>query len=196
MLFRPREKPSISQRVRSVLWPRGGPQRGWLYLVHRLRRLAGSPHAIAIGFAAGVFASITPFVGFQFALAALLAALVGGSVVASAIGTFFANPLTYPLIWYTTYDFGGMLLGREAREPVDLTFKEGTLALMVRDPMAFMRQFWDMAEPVIWPMTVGSVPVGLAVAVLSYFLVRAAVAAHHRRRLARPGVRSAGGGSG
>ncbi len=194
MLFRPREKPNIGQRMRSYLWPKGGPQRGWRYLAHRLARLAASPHAIAIGFAAGVFASITPFLGFQVLLAALLAALVGGSIVASFIGTFFANPLTYPLIWYTTYDLGGLLLGREGGEPVDLTLKDGTFALMVRDPTAFMKQFWEMAEPVIWPMTVGSLPLGLAVAVLSYFLVRAAVVAHQRRRLAGQGVKTEGGG--
>jgi len=188
MLFRPRQTPSLAERARGLLWPRGGLRRGWRYVGHRVMRLTGSPHAIAIGFAAGVFASMTPFVGLHLVLAALLAFVFGGSLLASAFGTFFGNPLTYPLIWISTYDIGGKILGGGSRQAVDLSLKDGTLGLLLRDPAEFWSRFWTVAEPVIWPMTVGSLPLGLAVAAFSYVLVRFVVTAHHRRRLARHGA--------
>ncbi len=185
MLFSPRTPPSLAERALGLLWPRSGLRRGWRYIGHRVMRLAGSPHAIAIGFAAGVFASMTPFVGLHLILAALLALVLGGSVLASAFGTFFGNPLTYPIIWITTYDVGGKILGGDAREGVDLALQDGTFGLALRDPAEFWSRFWTLAEPVIWPMTVGSLPLGLAVALFSYVLVRFVVSGHHRRRLAR-----------
>lgn len=185
MLFRRRSKQTVSQRLRNVLWPSGGPQRGWRYAAHRLRRIAASPHTIALGFATGAFVSFTPYVGFHFLLAAFITFFIGGSILASAIGTIVGNPLTYPFIWVLTYDVGGFLLGYQSREEVDLRLPNGMAQLFLADPAEFWRQFWSILEPVILPMSVGSIPLGLAAAVVSYFAVRSAVAGYRRRREAR-----------
>lgn len=185
MLFRPREKLGLSARLRSALWPRGGPARGWRYIGYRVRRIAASPHAVALGFALGAFASFTPFVGFHMALAAALAFFSGGSILASAFGTLVGNPFTYPLIWITTYDLGGVMLGSAARNSIDLRFEDGTFGLLLSDPAAFWRAFWHVLEPVIWPMTVGALPLGLATAILCYVLVRWAVARYRERQMQR-----------
>ena len=62
-------------------------------------RLKASPHQIALGGAAGVFAAFTPFLGAQMALAAVLAAVCRASVPAALLGTFVGNPLSWPAIW-------------------------------------------------------------------------------------------------
>ncbi|MGE0212318.1 MAG: DUF2062 domain-containing protein [Parvibaculaceae bacterium] len=185
MLFRPREKPDLASRLRNALWPRGGPARGWRYIGYRVRRIAASPHAVALGFAIGAFASFTPFIGFHMALAAALAFFSGGSILASAFGTLVGNPFTYPLIWVTTYDLGGLLLGGETRDSIDLRFADGTFGLLFHDPAAFWRAFWHVLEPVVWPMTVGAMPLGLAAAVFCYGSVRWAIGRYRERQIER-----------
>src|SRR5690606_12123881 len=93
------------------------------YVAKRVLRLSASPHAIAAGFAAGVFASITPFVGLHFFLAGVIAWVTGGNLVASALGTAFGNPITFPLIWAGTYRLGRWILGLRdrAEPPIDIS---------------------------------------------------------------------------
>ena len=92
--------------MRSVIWPARGFGRLFSYLFQRIIRLPGTPASIAIGFASGVAASFTPFLGFHFVIGGALAMLFRGNVLASAIGTFFGNPWTFILIWLADYEIG------------------------------------------------------------------------------------------
>src|SRR6185295_14001430 len=122
MLFRRREEESILGRIRVNLWPRRSWSRSTRYVLYRLKRLSESPHAVALGFAVGVFSAATPFLGTHMVMAALIAWAVGGSIVAAVLGTFFGNPLTYPLLWYTTYEVGHLMLGgRAVKHNIDLS---------------------------------------------------------------------------
>jgi uncharacterized protein len=171
MLFRRRESESFFGRLRAHLWPRSGWKRAGRYVVYRLRRLSATPHAIALGFAAGVFTAATPYIGTHMAMAALVAWAIGGSIVASLLGTFLGNPLTYPFLWYVTYKVGNILLGAHgANKHIDLSSGVFQYSLA---------HLW----PILKPMTLGCIPVGLGLAVLSYFLIRPMVDAYqHRRR--------------
>jgi uncharacterized protein (DUF2062 family) len=170
MLFRRREAESFLERMRVHLWPRRSWTRSSRYVVYRLRRLSDTPHAVALGFAIGVFTAVTPFLGTHMVLAALLAWVIGGSVVAALLGTFVGNPLTYPLFWYSTYEVGNLMLRGEMKEQqIDLSggiFQKS------------LEQLW----PILKPMTLGSIPVGLALAALSYLLVKPMVEAYKNRR--------------
>lgn len=171
MLFRRREAESLIERMRVHLWPRRSWTRSSRYVVYRLRRLSDTPHAVALGFAIGVFTATTPFLGTHMVVAALLAWIIGGSVVAALLGTFLGNPLTYPLLWYSTYEVGNLMLrGKMVQKQIDLSggiFQKS------------LEQLW----PILKPMTLGSIPVGLALALLSYVLVKPMVEAYkHRRR--------------
>ncbi|MEZ0280691.1 DUF2062 domain-containing protein [Methyloceanibacter sp.] len=171
MLFRRREAEGFLERMRVHLWPRRSWTRSSRYVVYRLRRLSDTPHAVALGFAIGVFTAVTPFLGTHMVVAALLAWVIGGSVVAALLGTFVGNPLTYPLFWYSTYEVGNLMLRGEVSErSIDLSggiFQKS------------LEQLW----PILKPMTLGSMPVGLALAALSYVLVKPMVEAYkHRRR--------------
>ena len=57
--------------------------------------------------------SFTPLIGFHFILAAFIALVLRGSLLASAAGTMVGNPLTFPLIWMATFKVGNVLTGRD-----------------------------------------------------------------------------------
>ncbi len=189
-MFRRRRELSILARARELLWPAMGWRRAWAYVFHRVKRLPGSPHAIAVGFACGAAVSFTPYIGFHFVGAALVAWIIGGNLMASAIGTVVGNPWTFPFIWAGVYRLGVLMLGRD---PGDALSEPLTLTYIFAHPGA-----------ILLPMSIGAVPVAVAAWVVSYWVVREIVAdyqllrqrarARRRRRRgeAEPGGRDAG----
>ncbi|MEL7229045.1 MAG: DUF2062 domain-containing protein, partial [Pseudomonadota bacterium] len=110
MLMKRRTPPGWWETVRVWVWPRRSWMRSGQYVTKRILRLTATPYAVSAGVAAGAFTSFTPFMGFHFFLAALLAWLIRGNLIASALGTFVGNPLTFPLIWAATYKVGHFVL--------------------------------------------------------------------------------------
>jgi uncharacterized protein (DUF2062 family) len=185
MLFRRREGPTLLQRTLCFLWPRRGLQRGWRYLWHRVTRISATPHTIALGVAIGAFVSFTPFIGLHFLLAGLIALALGGSILASALGTAVGNPLTFPFIWLASYNLGAMLLGYRQRTRIHIDLPDHLLPLLFSNPGLVWRAFWSAVDPYILPMLVGGIPLGLACGVAIYIVVRSAVAGYQHRRQAR-----------
>lgn len=188
MLFKSRRRPRLAERLRLLVWPRRSWPRSLRYFALRLWRLKGTPHSIATGFAAGVFAIVTPFLGLQMVLAAALALMLRGSVVASAIGSFAGNPLTYPIIWVSTYQLGTVILGGNSAN-VRLQFQakaqavwDGVQRLSFDAVAAAIQAFW----PILKPMAIGAIPIGMAAAIVSYFIVRKLVETSRNGRRARP----------
>jgi uncharacterized protein (DUF2062 family) len=174
MLFRRREAESLLERIRVSLWPRRSWSRSSRYVLYRLQRLRASPHAVALGFSAGAFAAVTPYVGTHMILGSLLAWAFGGSILGALLGTFVGNPLTYPVFWFLSYKLGNLMLGSEATH-VDIDLRQGIFH-------SSFEQIW----PILKPMTLGSLPLGIAIAALCYFSVRPMVDAYqHRRRALR-----------
>ncbi len=162
MLFRRRQPETLSQRLRGALWPRRSWRRSLLYMKKRVLRLRASPHAIAAGIAAGVFATFTPLLGFHFVMACVIAYLLRGSLPAAVLGCLIGNPVTYPIIWGATYEAGRFLLAAEipdgqAPESLSAALAHGHLAAI-----------WD---PYLKPMLIGSIPLGIVFAVIAYGLV-------------------------
>lgn len=186
MLFARRHQPNLSERLRVALWPRRSWRRSARYVGLRLLRLQASPHRIALGAAAGIFAAITPFLGAQMALAALLAAVLGGSKRAAVLGTFIGNPLSWPAIWTGTYAAGSLILGGKGVAHADeLEHHLKVFGAAVRDGSVDQIEVAaNLAAPVLVPMAAGSLPVGLALGVLFYLGLRRAVAASQVRRAA------------
>lgn len=175
MLFRRRKPADLSERIRNLIWPRRSFLRSVQYLVKRTLRLHATPHAIAAGVAAGVFVSFTPFIGFHFIMAAIAAYLIGGNVLASAFGTAIGNPLTFPFIWAATFETGRLLLtGTFSGHHAQIN-----IATMLRHA-----EFAELWGPILKPMTIGSIPVGLAFALAFYFLTRWGAQVFRERRRA------------
>lgn len=169
-MFRRRVELHPLQKLRESIWPRIGWRRATLYVWRRVWRLTGTPHAVAIGVAAGAFTSFTPFLGFHIVTAVLIAWVLRGNLLAAAFGTLVGNPLSYPPIWFATYDIGWRILGTSGGANVDITH------------VLMSQKAFDMILPVLVPMAVGSIPLGLAGALVAYFVVKAAVAAYQLRR--------------
>ena len=111
MLFRRRYPARLSEKMRELFWPRKGLTRPARYFAKRVMRLGSSPYSVAVGVAVGVAAAWTPVLGFHILLALFLSYFVGGNLVAAALGTAFANPLTLPFIWASSWEAGNWLLG-------------------------------------------------------------------------------------
>ncbi len=184
MLFRRRKPVDFGERIRTALWPRRSFWRSAQYFSKRVLRLTATPHAIAAGVAAGVFASFTPFIGFHFIIAAIIAWAIAGNVVASAFGTVVGNPVTFPFIWGATLQVGRFII-HDPHVPGD----EMKVGVMLRH-LEFA-QLWD---PFLKPMTVGSIPLGIGVALIFYLLTRSAAVTfkeQRRKRLAERARRRA-----
>lgn len=195
-MFRRRHPPRLLQRLRSAFWPRLGWGRYFSYIRLKLARLSGSPHSIALGFAAGVAVAPTPVLGAHLIGAALLAVLLRGNVIAATLGcVLVGNPWTYTVLWPATLAIGRFMVPE-------------ALWSMGPDPVNFVQLFKDLTEavvsanmpllvgkvlPALALMTIGSVPIGLVGAAIGYFIVRRAMdrlkaAREHRRQRRRTGL--------
>lgn len=143
----------------------------------RLVREHATPHEIALGLAAGVFAACTPFLGFQMALAALLAVVLRVNVPAALLGTFAGNPLSWPAIWGASYVTGAWVLGLTPAEAADhLSGGAKALGRTLAEPShASIGQVAGNLMPVFEPLVIGGLMIGSLAAALSYFPVRRAV---------------------
>jgi len=116
-VFKRRNRQSVLQRLAGFLWPKGGWVRAFKYVKIRLRRLPDEPHRIARGIFAGVAVTFTPLFGFHFLMAAFVAWIIRGNIVASLLATFFGNPITFVPIGILSINFGYFLMGRKIRDP-------------------------------------------------------------------------------
>lgn len=170
-VFKRREDRTLLQKGRELVWPASGYRRAARYLWRRLTRMQASPHAVALGFAIGVYMSFSPFLGFHLALSGAAAWLLGGNIAASLMGNFLGNPLTYPFMWAAIYQTGEFFVGTGSAGGAP---PSGGVSFD-------MAGAWD----VFVPMLIGSVPVGLVAALLFYFPIRSGVGRYQVVRRAR-----------
>ncbi len=154
------------------------------YFWRRLLQLRATPHEVALGFAIGVFTACTPFLGIQTITACALAYLLRVSMPAALLGTLVGNPLSWPAIWSASYVFGALLLGLDPTYATDhLSETANVLGDTISAPSP---EKLDMAVnnlfPIVEPMIVGGLLVGLIAAVFSYYPTRRAVRVFQRHR--------------
>lgn len=177
MLFQRKIRPHPIRRLRTWLWPERGFKRGVLYNWHRLKRIKGSPHNIAAGFAAGAAISFTPFVGLHLVLSCVLSFFTRGNYVAAVVGTAVGNPLTFPSIWLAALGLGRTLLGTGGDGP-PMTDGLGESGLHA----TLYALGWHDFAFLLWTMTVGGVPLAVAAWLVTYFPIRRLVEAYHHHR--------------
>jgi len=176
MLFKRKIPADWREKMRVWLWPRRSWSRSAKYVTKRILRLTASPHAISAGVAAGVFASFTPFMGFHFITAFVVAYVIAGNLLAAALGTFFGNPISFPFIWASTYTTGNFILNR-ASHPSG-TIPGGKLNSLEFGNVwdhgfySIFHQISGIWNPVIKPMLVGSIPVGVSISIVAYIVTR------------------------
>ncbi|WP_373634787.1 DUF2062 domain-containing protein [Yoonia sp. SS1-5] len=202
MVFKRRDRRPIWKIVVDFIYPRGGWGRAAQYVKHRLRRLPDTPEKISRGIAAGVFTSFTPFYGLHFVIAAIIARLMRGNILAALLGTFFGNPLTYIPIavaalgtgyWMLGIPFNAGLLGFETVDTpricgLGCQFSNAFYDLwhnftaMFTPEMADWRGLRNFYREVFYPYMIGGVLPGVICGTASYYLSVPLITAYQKRR--------------
>lgn len=139
--------------------PSPKPQ-GWRrfcrYYYYRLLRLQGTPEAIALGVACGVFAGFFPWFGVQIIVAVILATALRAHKIAAAASTWVSNPFTYVPIFAFNFKVGQWITGWHdfAIDPIDWMSSE----------------IWHFGATFFWTMILGCLLVGSVAALCSYLL--------------------------
>ncbi len=183
-MFQRLHRLSWPARLQEFVWPRAGWRRSSTYIAHRITRIPGTPHWIAAGLACGAAVSCTPLPEAHFILAALAALIMRGSIIASAIGTAFGNPWTFPILWLASYRIGLLLVTGAVPDdqppPADFLalFADITRAMLTLDIDLFFGRVW----PVWYPMLIGSLFLAALTWIGTYLPARLLIAAAHERR--------------
>lgn len=181
-------KPATKPRSRS----RSRLRRAILWLVS----LRGSPRAIGLGAASGMFVAFTPTYGVQLFLAPLVATLIGGNRPASLGPVWITNPVTLPPCYAFTYWVGTMFWSGPPVSEVYQMLVKTVGQLTTLDFWKIMDQFtlfFRMLGEIMIPLIIGGVLVGLMFGALTYVMTVEMIrrwrdyrlARRHRRRAAR-----------
>lgn len=189
MLFKRRNREPFFKRLRVAVWPRSSWRRTIGYYIRRILRLSGSPRAVAAGFAAGVGVSFLPLFGLHFFLAFMIAFLLRGNLIASAMGTVLGNPITFPAMWALSAKAGYALLGTQNQPAPEQNIAPN---FGFFDFFTEFSDFWTRRSEIFdalgdWFIAamVGGAPVGLFGGVIAYFFMYGVVSWYQKRRRKR-----------
>ena len=192
-MFKRRERRSLFRFFSEVIFSLKGIGRAIEYVGIRLKRIPDTPHKISLGMSCGIFASFTPLFGLHFLIAGLLSYVLRANVLASLIGTFIGNPITFPLITVFNLKLGEWILGSSEYSSVDggkifegfldfifliykNLFTEGSVG---ENSVPRINEFLN---GVFIPYSLGGLIGGIFVAIISYFLLRPLVATYQKQR--------------
>ena len=151
----------------------------WLkrFVTYRVLHIDDTPHRIALGLAIGIFAAWTPAIGFQMGLVVLLSWLLRANKVVGLPLVWISNPATVVPIYAPNFIIGRWLLGSD--KEIDFgPFGRGFQGSWVER----IQGWWEMTIDVFWPLWVGSLLVGLVLAVGVYFSTYHGVIYYRKRR--------------
>ena len=192
-MFKRRERRSIFRFFYEVIFSLKGISRAIEYVGIRLKRIPDTPHKISLGMSCGIFASFTPLFGLHFLIAGLLSYLLRANVLASLIGTFVGNPITFPIITVFNLKLGEWILGSSEYSSGDggkifegfldfifliykSFFTEGSIG---ENNVPRMNEFLN---GVFIPYSLGGLILGILIAIISYFLLRPLVSTYQKKR--------------
>lgn len=126
------------------------------YFYIRFLRIRSSPHAIARGMAAGMFAGAFPLVGLQSLIGIAIAACIRGNKVLAAASTWISNPITFVPLFALNFYVGRWLL----HLPSTTTLPPSPAGL---------GEWMTVGMDVAAAMMVGSLVMGLVFGVVGYY---------------------------
>jgi uncharacterized protein (DUF2062 family) len=128
-----------------------------------LTQIRDTPHAVAGGVAIGVLCGFTPLLGFKTLLALLAAWLCRCSKLAAILAVTFHDILLplMPLILRWQFQVGYYLITSPHQLPPKLRYKH----------LHFENYISWKTLHILWPTFVGSIVLGVPIAVGTYFIV-------------------------
>ncbi len=124
----------------------------------KIKQLQGDPHYVALGMAIGVFVGVTPTIPFHTVFAVALAFAFRCSKPAAAIGVWFANPVTIPFFYWTSYKVGLLFWGNSS--DLDIQKYESVF------------EIFKLGLDVFLAMILGGILIGIPPAIVLYFITR------------------------
>ncbi|MCY4461537.1 MAG: DUF2062 domain-containing protein [Albidovulum sp.] len=201
-MFKQKQNRNFSEILQRLFYPKGGWRRAIIYIWYRIRRIPDPPGKIGRGVFAGVWACFTPFFGFHVLVAAILAFLLRGNILAALLATLFGNPLTFPLIAAMSISLGHQIVGDVPVNGVDsksmlihfqIFFKDLALNLfaLFTERQADWTSFAQIYRSVFLPYLIGGAIPGLIFGVAAGWLTKSVVVAYRKRRKAKAAKRKA-----
>ena len=134
-----------------------------------------SPERVAAALALGVGVGLSPFIGFHFILAVVLATLCRLSRLDTVIGSFAGNPWTLPPLYALGYRLGRLLLGYPPVRVPPLKWER-----------ILHNDFWVAFRgpgfaPRLASFLVGTTIIAVVAGIATYFFARAFLRLYHRR---------------
>lgn len=108
--------------------------------------------------AIGVFVGVTPTIPFHTVFAVALAFAFRCSKPAAAIGVWFANPVTIPFFYWTSYKVGLLFWGNSS--DLDIQKYESVF------------EIFKLGLDVFLAMILGGILIGIPPAIVLYFITR------------------------
>jgi hypothetical protein len=136
--------------------------------IHELIKLDDPPHKLALAFALGIFIAFSPWLGLHIVSCIFFAWLFRVSKLVVLTATFVNNPWTMVPMYAFSLWFG-----------IKLTGSDATVPEIAWSSLGF-RDLFLVLKPFLWPFVAGSLVIGAAAAVLSYFLFFWAVRRYRR----------------
>ncbi len=137
------------------------------YIKDRIRSLLAlddPPDKLALAFSLGVFVAFTPTIGLHTLSCLFLAWIFRVSKIVTVTGSFINNPWTIVPLYGFCLWFGIKITGGNASSP-HIAWNE----------IGFSNAYLIL-KPFLWPFIAGTLVVGVAASVISYFLFyRAAI---------------------
>ncbi len=137
------------------------------YLYLRFVRIRREPEEIARGLAVGVFAGLTPLIGFHMLLALALALAFRGNKFTAVLSSWVGNQVTLSFVFLLEYRIGRWILGPGPAGMQKLSLYPGKI----------FQASWS----VFYPIMLGSLVFGLAAAITVYFVSVPMIRAAQRR---------------
>ena len=191
MVFKRRDKQSLFQRLRALIFPKKSWKRNIQYVGHRVKRLPDTSHKIALGAAIGVFVCFSPILGVHMAMALVIVYILRANLVASFVTTMFGNPVTYPFIATVSLGLGRTILGMNAKDD-DFQSLHSAFWQATTDAWQMIQSWFGFAERpeglgdfisnLFLPYLLGGTILGLLLGTVTYFLLKPMIGAYQLRR--------------
>lgn len=188
-IFKRRDPAGIFRMLKEMMWPSMGWVRAIDYYRHRLFRGGDSIYRVTAGLATGISVSFTPLLGTHFIQGFFFTWILRGSLLASAIGTVFGNPWTFPFIFFLTYKTGVWVCALFGYDIRMILPEDSTLSDYHTNPIGFIHMITAYPWRMFLPLMIG----GYTLAVLSwpvsygilYYPVRMMHQAYHLQKSLR-----------
>jgi len=146
-----------------------------LQLLLQLMGREQAPERVAAAVALGVGVGFSPFIGFHFIVAIVLAAIFRLSKLDTVLGSFAGNPWTLPAVYAVGYKLGNLILGHAPPHVPPLKWQRilhHDFWVTFRGPGFAVR---------LLPFLVGTTILAVAAGLGTYALARGLLKLYHRR---------------